>query len=79
MLAAYTLNRVDALINRADYNILQEDQNNYFEETFTVSAEQGFRVAAAVTAYGDFNDNENPSIGTLEFYMKSWLADGSPI
>lgn len=79
LLAAYMLSRVDALINRIDYNILQEDQNNYFGETFLVSADQGFRVAAAVTKYGDFRDNEDPSIGTLEFYLKSWLDDGSPL
>lgn len=36
-------------------------------------------VAAAVTAYGDYSDNEDPSIGTLEFYIKGWLDDGSPI
>ena len=32
-----------------------------------------------MTDYGDFDDNEDPSIGTLEFYTKSWLDDGSPL
>lgn len=79
LLTTYALNRVGALINRDDYNILQEDQNYFFPETYRVSAKDGFRVAAAVTAYGDYTDNEDPSIGTLEFYLKSWLDDGSPL
>lgn len=36
-------------------------------------------VAAAVTNYGDPANIEDPSIGTVEFYIKSWLADGSPL
>lgn len=39
----------------------------------------GFNIAAKVTGYSDYNDIEDPSIGTVEFYLKSWLDDGSPI
>ena len=79
VLALYSGYRLDILLNREDFNVLTEVQNDFFTEDFTVRGEDGFRVAATVTNYGDTSDIEDPSIGTVEIYEKSWLADGSPL
>ena len=76
VLLSYTINRSFALFNRNDYNILREVQNDYFNEDFEVTTAFGFRVAAAITNLGDAKGVEDPSIGTLEFYIKSWVNDG---
>ena len=79
VLIYFFITKIFVLVNRSDYNILNEDQNDFFKEDFVVSQDQRFRVAAAVTTYGDPNEIEDPSIGTIEFYIKSWKADGSPM
>lgn len=79
VLIYFFITKIFVLVNRTDYNILNEDQNDFFSEDFIVSTDMRFRVAAAVTAYGDPTDIEDPRIGTIEFYIKSWKADGSPL
>lgn len=37
--------------------------------------EDGFRIAVTVTSFGDLSEIEDPSIGTVEFYLKSWTDE----
>jgi len=57
---------------------LTEVQDHYFKEDFAISAKDGFRVAAGVTTAGNFDEEEDPEIGTVEFYIKGWKDDGLP-
>ena len=56
-----------------------ETQNDFFDESFTVRPAGGFNIAARVVKYGTFGEIEDPSIGTVEFYIKSWDDDSSPL
>ena len=49
-------------------------QDNFYEIDDEISfKDNGFMVAAAVTAYdGDPTDITDPSIGELKFYRKAW-------
>ena len=78
-LLAYAGYRLGQLVFRNNYNVLTEIQNDFFTEDFAVGPSDGFNIAATVTTYGDFSDIEDPSIGTVEFYEKSWKEDGSPL
>lgn len=78
-LIPYAIFRASTLINRNDYNVLTEIQTDFFTEDFHVDASMGFKVAAALTGYNNYEDIEDPTIGTLEFYMKSWKDDNSPL
>ena len=56
-----------------------ETQNDFFDESFTVRPAGGFNIAARVVKYGTFGEIEDPSIGTVEFYIKSWGNDSAPL
>ena len=46
---------------------------NYYSHTDTWGASDGFTLAACVTAYdGSSEVIEDPSVGQLKFYKKSW-------
>ena len=79
ILLAFALYRFVFLLDRSDYEILTEVQPDFFEETFALDSSNGFNVAAAVTSFGKIEDEEDPEIGTLEFYLKSWKDDLSPL
>ena len=56
-----------------------ETQHDFFPENFTVRPADGFNITARVARYGTFDDIEDPSMGTVEFYLKSWNDDTSPL
>jgi len=56
-----------------NYDVKYIDQENLFAVNATLSGFDGFYVAAAITGYdGDPNPIEDPTIGTLKMYLKTW-------
>lgn len=56
-----------------DYNLQKAYEENFFHSNATFSVSDGFYVAAAVTSYdGSSKVIEDPTIGTLKMYIKSW-------
>ena len=79
ILLSYGFYRFYSLVTLNDYDILTEIQKDHFEESYAVGTLAGFNVAATVTSYGAIEEEEDPEIGTLEFYTKSWKDDLSPL
>ena len=52
---------------------MTEIETDYFDDFFTVSAKQGFAVAAGVVNFED-NVVEDLEIGSLEFYILYWTC-----
>lgn len=55
-------------------------QDHFFEVEHAFSELDGFKIAAAITGYdADPNPTEDPTIGTLKLYIKSYgiYDDGS--
>ena len=71
--------RMLVLNKKSDYNVLTEVQDYYFAEDFEFTPKDGFQVAARITDYGNTTDVEDPEIGTIEFFIKGWKADLSPL
>ena len=50
---------------------------NYFQINATISQKNGFQIAAGITAYKDGSSTiEDPEIGVIKFYEKSWGYEG---
>ena len=50
----------------------------YYDHTFKFGLDDGFKVAAAITAFdGDFSVTEDPTVGEIKFYLKQWTDDTS--
>ena len=79
MIMLYGGYRLLVLQDRSDYNVLTEVQDFYFSEEFKFTPKDGLQVAARITSYGNTTDIEDPEIGAMEFYIKGWKADLSPI
>ena len=79
ILLSYGFYRFYSLVTLNDYDILSEIQKDHFKESYAVGTPAGFNVAATVTSYGAIDETEDPEIGTLEFYTKSWKDDLSPL
>ena len=61
------------LINITDFKLLETEEENYFPIDQTFGTTDGFQIGAAITAYDQNPDSiEDPTIGTLEFYMKEF-------
>ena len=55
------------------YNVQTVSEENYFSSNDTFTIADGFYVAAAITSYNnDPNPIEDPDIGTLKMYLKTW-------
>ena len=60
--------------NKEDYNVVTSLQENYFPANSTFGLNEGFYVGAALAAYDDVNQTslEDPTIATLEFFIKEY-------
>ena len=57
----------------SDYQLKEAEEENYFTREQTFGTNEGFQVAAAVTGYdGNSTSIEDPTIGTIEFYIKEF-------
>ena len=59
-----------------DYQLLDQEQEQFYSENDTFSSQDGFQVAAGVVSLlsGDTpaESIEDPEIGTVKMYLKSW-------
>ena len=61
------------LLELNDYKLQEAVQENFFLPNVTLSQNDGFQVAAAITSYdGSSEIIEDPSIGTIKMYIKGW-------
>ena len=76
LLLAYASVGLNNMLQKSDYKILSQAQEEFYTTADTFSANDGFSIAAAVispTATGDhITTITDPEIGTLKFYLKSW-------
>lgn len=64
---------MNTLTNVRDYTVSRQDLKYYFEDDSNFTADDGLMIAAGITAYdGNSASIEDPSIGELNFYIKSW-------
>ena len=77
LVGLFAIYKLLALINHAEYSVQKNTHNEYFEATYPFGHEDGFAVAVGVTDYFTQDKStkvslEDPSIGTVKFYLKSW-------
>ncbi len=79
VLVGYASYKMLRLSSMRDYQISVVTNEYFYDSSFTFSQIDGFAVAAAVTSYdGGGEPIEDPSIGTVKFYLKQWGLDGNP-
>ena len=73
LLSSYALWKLANLINRKDYTVRMYDQENFYDIKESFGPEDGFMLAAGLTAYdGNQEDITDLSIGRLRFIKKSF-------
>ena len=61
------------MLELGDYTLEKAYEENYFPSDEEFSQKDGFYIAAALTTYdGSPESIEDPTIGTLKMYIKSW-------
>ena len=58
-----------------NYQLLDQEQEKFYSENDTFTSEDGFHVAAGVVSLksgGSPESVEDPEIGTVKMYLKSW-------
>ena len=59
-----------------DYKVQVNDQENFYSFKETFGTQDGFNIAAALTAYdGKPDDITDLSVGRLRFITKNWDSD----
>ena len=78
MIGAYSLQKLDVLINKLDAELITMTKSNALKDTDVFDSSMGFNIAAAFTAY-DSKIIDDPTIGELVFNHYKWgvKADGS--
>ena len=57
---------------------MQEVREYEYDHTFEFGFDNGFKVAAAITAFdSNYTETEDPTVGEIKFYLKSWSLDES--
>lgn len=73
LVLAYAAYKFIDLLELNDYKLQEAVQENFFAAEVPLTLQEGFQVAAAVTAYDGSPDViEDPEIGTLKMYIKYW-------
>lgn len=73
LMGFYSVYKMMTLFALADYRIMQATSDNYFDVLPGFSGDDGFSIAAGITAYdGSPDPIEDPEIGTLKIYLKYW-------
>ena len=80
LILCYGVFKYSIYSNGSDYSIVTEVVEHHFSDDYEFSAREGFRVAAAIVA-GDTEDQstEDPSIGSVKFFIKRWKNDLSSL
>lgn len=80
VISAYTLQKLDVLVNGRDIDLVMSTATNALEVTDKFDASMGLYFAAALTAY-DNNQEEidDPTVGEIVFNHHKWSRnpDGS--
>ena len=72
--------KLATLIQRSEYNIIQQLYEFKFNKNDKFGEDDGFAIAGAITDFDGSPDSiEDPTIGTTEFYVKYWdeASDGA--
>ena len=72
---SYATYKFNDLLNQSDYQLRSENQEHYFAVNEPFSVENGFQVAAGIIQVDGYPSNpsiEDPEIGMLKMYIKSW-------
>ena len=69
---AFATLQVTKLIDRSEFSIIHEAEENYFADTVPLSEMENFYIAAGITAYDGKKTELTPDIGTIKFYHKTW-------
>ena len=73
ILLAYMIYKAQILFELDDYSLEKAYEENFFPSDEAFSQKDGFYIAAALTNYdGSSEVIEDPTIGTLKMYIKSW-------
>ena len=72
LLLTYASSQFEVFWNRESYSILQKQYRNSLEELDKFNKSKRFAVAAAFSGTGEFQVPEDPEIGGIKFYIKSW-------
>lgn len=76
MIGAYTLQKLDVLVNRRDVDLITMTSSNALSGTDVFDSSMGFYLAAAFTAYDDETEPiDDPTVGELVFNHYKWGAD----
>lgn len=70
---SYATYRVGDLVN--DYRLLDQVQENYFDHNDEFTTDHGFNIAAGIVQIDTVSTGlsiEDPEIGTLKMYRKTW-------
>ena len=78
LVIVYAAYKVIVLVERSEYDILQELYEFKYDHTFHFGLDDGFRVAAGITGFdGNYTITEDPTIGEIKFYLKEWVEDAT--
>ena len=71
---SYASYKMVSLDSHKDYNLVQEIHEQYYDSSEQFTSSDKFWVAAGIISYGDgdLKQIEDPEIGVLKFYHKSW-------
>ena len=75
ILVSYGGYKLQDLLIYSDYSLFKVNELHYYKDSDAFTTDDGFHIAAGVVSFEDDpNDGtyEDPEIGTLKFYMKSW-------
>ena len=73
LIIIYSLVNFITLVERSEYQLIQELYEFKFDQTFQFGEDDGFAVAAAITNFdGSELDIEDATYGVLKFVRKSW-------
>ena len=75
---AYSVQKMDVLINKKDVNVLSTIHKLYFDEDYTFCYENGLNLAVAFTAYDDQQEWVlDRRYGELVFQAYTWGEDAN--
>ena len=78
LMISYASWKLLTMFSRLDYKVQVHDQENFYSYTQEFSVQDGFMIAAAVTAYdGNQDDITDETIGRLKFVRKTWDGEDS--
>ena len=71
MVLAYGFIKFGDMMEYKDYKIFEIKEENYFRDSDLFTSNDGLNIAAGVFSFEE-NFKEDPEVGTIKFYIKSW-------